>query len=89
MNEVNLSIGVDIPILAQERGKKFPLSWFNGVNKMADNKKEKSRSIKVKVNGKDVPLNPFATHILGNTIWAMISSLRLEQKPKRVEIELS
>jgi hypothetical protein len=56
---------------------------------MANDEKEKARSIKVKVNGKEVSLNPFATHILGNTIWAMISSLRLEEKPKKIEIELS
>lgn len=50
---------------------------------------EKARDIKVKVNGKDVPLNPFATNILGNAIWAMIMCLRLEEKPTRVEIEIS
>jgi hypothetical protein len=51
--------------------------------------KEKARYIKLKVNGKDIPLNPFATHIVGNTIWGMISSLKLEEKPKKIEIELS
>ncbi|MGB2979668.1 MAG: hypothetical protein WBC77_00270 [Candidatus Zixiibacteriota bacterium] len=50
---------------------------------------EKKRAIKVKVNGKDIPLNPFATNILGNAIWAMITSLRLEEKPAKVEIEVS
>ena len=50
---------------------------------------EKKRTIKVKVNGKDVPLNPFAANILGDTIWAMITSLRLDEKPTKVEIELS
>jgi hypothetical protein len=60
-----------------------------GVSKMGNYEKEKARSIKVKVNGKEVSLNPFATHILGNTIWAMISSLKLEEKPGRIEIELS
>jgi hypothetical protein len=54
---------------------------------MADS--EKARSVKIKVNGKEVPLNPFATHILGNTIWAMISSLKLEEKPSKIQIELS
>lgn len=56
---------------------------------MGDVKKETTRSIKIKVNGNAVTLNPFTTHILGSTIWAMISSLRLEEKPKHVEIELS
>ncbi len=50
---------------------------------------EKARSIKIRVNGKEVALNPFATHIVGGTIWAMITSLRLEEKPNRIEIELS
>jgi hypothetical protein len=50
---------------------------------------EKARSVKIKVNGKEVPLNPFATHILGNAIWAMISSLKLEEKPVKIQIELS
>ena len=56
---------------------------------MVNDEKEKARSIKIKVNEKEVSLNPFAIHILGNTIWAMISSLRLEEKPNRIEIELS
>jgi len=56
---------------------------------MVNDEKEKAQSIKIKVNGREVSLNPFATHILGNTIWAMISSLRLEEKPNRIEIELS
>ena len=54
---------------------------------MVDN--EKARSVKIKVNGKDVSLNPFATHIVGSTVWAMISSLKLEEKPKQIQIELS
>ncbi len=50
---------------------------------------EKARSIKVKVNDKEIPLNPFATHIVGSTTWAMVTSLRLEEKPSKVEIEIS
>jgi len=50
---------------------------------------EKARSIKIRVNGKEVPLNPFATHMVGSTIWAMITSLRLEERPSKIEIELS
>ena len=49
----------------------------------------KARSIKIRVNGKEVPLNPFATHMVGSTIWAMITSLRLEERPSKIEIELS
>jgi hypothetical protein len=50
---------------------------------------EKARSIKIKINGKEIKLNPFTTQIFGSTIWAMITSLHLEEKPRRVEIELS
>lgn len=56
---------------------------------MASLENEEARSIKVKVNGKDVSLNPFATQILGSAIWAMVSSLKLDEKPSRIEIELS
>jgi hypothetical protein len=50
---------------------------------------EKAKSIKLKVNGKEVSLNPFSTHIIGSTIWAMVTSLKLDEKPSKVEIELS
>jgi hypothetical protein len=50
---------------------------------------EKARSIKITANGTEIELNPFATHILGSTIWAMVTSLRLEEKRSKVEIELS
>jgi len=50
---------------------------------------EKARSIKIKVNGKQIELNPFTTHMFGSTIWAMITSLHLEEKPRKLEIELS
>lgn len=56
---------------------------------MANDEKEKARFIKIKVNGKEISLNPFTTHILGRTIWAMISSLKLEEKPKKIQIVLS
>ena len=56
---------------------------------MSQEGSEKARSLKVKVNGKEVSLNPFATHIIGSVIWAMITSLRLEERPSKVEIELS
>lgn len=72
------------------RGKQFPLSCilFQEEN-VNPEEMQKARSIKVRVNGKEIALNPFATHILGNTIWAMITSLRLEDRPEKVEIELS
>jgi hypothetical protein len=56
---------------------------------MCSGGEQKMKDIKIKVNGKDVPLNPFATNILGNAIWAMVASLHLEEKPAKVEIEIS
>jgi hypothetical protein len=56
---------------------------------MCSGGEEKARNVNIKVNGKDVPLNRFATRIVGNTIWATIASLRLEEEPAKVEIEVS
>ena len=56
---------------------------------MCSEGEEKMKDVKVKVNGKDIPLNPFATNVLGNAIWAMIECLHLEEKPAKVEIEIS
>ena len=56
---------------------------------MSQEGSEKARSLKVKVNGKEVSLNPFATHMIGSVIWAMITSLKLEEKPNRIEIDVS
>lgn len=50
---------------------------------------EKAKRIIVRINDKQIELNPFTTHILGSTIWAMVTSLKLEEKPSKVEIELS
>ena len=50
---------------------------------------EKAKRITVRINGKQIELNPFTTHILGSTIWAMVTSLKLDEKPSKVEIELS
>jgi hypothetical protein len=56
---------------------------------MCQGETEKARSIKIKINGEEIKLNPFTTQIFGSTIWAMITSLHLEEKPQKVEIELS
>ena len=56
---------------------------------MCSEGEQKTKDVKVKVNGKDIPLNPFANNILGKAIWAMIECLRLEEKPAKVEIEIS
>ena len=56
---------------------------------MCSEGEEKMKDVKVKVNGKDISLNPFATNVLGNAIWDMIECLHLEEKPAKVEIEIS
>jgi hypothetical protein len=56
---------------------------------MCPEETEKARGIKIRINGKEIKLNPFTTQIFGSTIWAMITSLHLEEKPQKVEIELS
>jgi hypothetical protein len=47
------------------------------------------KKVELKVNGKDISLNPFASNIISNTIWSMISSLKLEEEPKDIEIKIS
>jgi hypothetical protein len=56
---------------------------------MCPEETEKARGIKIRINGKEIKLNPFTTQIFGSTIWAMITSLHLEEKPQKVELELS
>jgi len=48
-----------------------------------------AKKVELKVNGKEISLNPFANNILGNTIWGMISSLKLEDEPEKMEIKIS
>ena len=48
--------------------------------------KQKIKSVEVRVNGKDVELNDFVETIFGNTILGMVSSLRLDQPPKHIEV---
>ncbi|HEX9912089.1 MAG TPA: hypothetical protein VGB01_02450 [candidate division Zixibacteria bacterium] len=47
------------------------------------------KKVELKVNGKEVSLNPFANNIIGNTIWGMVSSLKLEDEPEKMEIKIS
>ena len=42
------------------------------------------KKVELKVNGKMVFLNPFTNLIIGNTIWGMVSSLKLEEEPKKL-----
>jgi hypothetical protein len=48
--------------------------------------KQKIKSVGVRVNGKDIELNDFVETIFGNTILGMVSSLRLNQPPKCIEV---
>jgi len=47
------------------------------------------KKVVLKVNGKEISLNPFANNVISNTVWSMISSLKLEEKPKDIEIKIS
>lgn len=47
------------------------------------------KKVELKVNGKDITLNPFANNVISNTIWSMVSSLKLEEEPKNIEIKIS
>jgi len=47
------------------------------------------KKVELKVNGKNVSLNAFANNIIGDTIWSMVYSLKLEEKPKKIEITIS
>ena len=48
-----------------------------------------AKKVELKVNGKEISLNPFANNIVGNTIWGMVSSLKLEDEPEKIEIKIS
>jgi hypothetical protein len=50
---------------------------------------DKAKNVKIKVNGNQIQLNPFSTHIISSVIWVMVTSLKLEEKPSKIEIELS
>ncbi len=47
------------------------------------------KKIELKVNDKELSLNPFANNVISNTIWSMVSSLKLEEEPKKIEIIIS
>jgi len=48
--------------------------------------KQKIKAVGVHVNGKEIELNSFVKTLFGNTIVGMISSLQLDQMPKRIEV---
>lgn len=47
------------------------------------------KKVELKVNEKELSLNPFSNNIISNTIWSMVSSLKLEEEPKKIEIIIS
>lgn len=47
------------------------------------------KKVELKINDKEIPLNPFANNIISNTIWSMVSSLKLEEEPEKIEIKVS
>lgn len=47
------------------------------------------KKVELRVNGKDIPLNPFANNIISNVVWSMVSSLKLEEEPEKMEIHVS
>lgn len=46
-------------------------------------------NVKISVNGKEIDINPFVTSVIGNTIIGMVSSLRLDDEPKEIEIKIT
>ena len=46
-------------------------------------------NVKVIINGKDIEINPFVTSMFGNIIIGMLSSLKLDDEPKEIEIKLT
>lgn len=47
------------------------------------------KEVKIQINGKELELNKFAMNIVGNTVLGMVSSLKLEDEPKEIEIRVS
>ena len=46
-------------------------------------------NITIKINGKEIPLNLFASNIIYNAILGMIGSLKLDETPEIIEITLN
>jgi hypothetical protein len=44
------------------------------------------KDVSVHVNGKEIDLNSFVKTMFGNTVVGMVSSLRLDHPPKRIEV---
>ena len=50
--------------------------------------KQKIKAVGIHVNGKEIKLNSFVKTLFGNTVVGMVSSLRLDQLPKQIEISV-
>jgi hypothetical protein len=48
--------------------------------------KQNIKAVGIRVNGKEIELNDFVQTMFGNTVVGMVSSLRLDQPPKRIEV---
>ena len=45
--------------------------------------------VKVILDGKEIEINPFVTSVFGNTISGLVSSLKLDDEPKEIEIKIT
>ncbi len=45
--------------------------------------------VKIIVNGKEIEKNAFVDRVLGNTIWGLVSSLKLETEPEDIDIRIT
>ncbi|MFQ5869326.1 MAG: hypothetical protein ACE5JC_05440 [Candidatus Zixiibacteriota bacterium] len=45
--------------------------------------------VRIRVNQKEVSLNPFVTNLVGNIVWGIVSSLKIEEEAQEVVIEVS
>jgi len=52
-------------------------------------KDSEERKVELRVNGREVNLNPFVQTIFQNTVLGLVSSLKIEGEPKVVELRIS
>ena len=55
---------------------------------MADRIDDGNQEITLKIDGRDVPMNPFVKNIFTRTILGMVSSLSGVEKPSRIELDI-
>ena len=44
--------------------------------------------VRVVVDGKEIPLNAFASKVVGSTTMSLVSSLKYVERPRKVIVEL-